>query len=157
MTEIGHKKRESVDNLAPSQAKACRIARRNLGFRQGKTGEERMFAVRRSLAALFVLVAVVACDEDSPDTAESQSIFPDITKTESEACERSGGSWGKAANGQSFVCYRNLPDANQICQTSRDCAGICLARSRTCSPVTPFYGCHEVISQAGVTQTVCLE
>ena len=146
-----------MDNLALDHAKACRKAPCRLGFPHGKTGEERMSAVRRILAAMVVLVVVVACDEDDPDRVENQSIFPDITKTERDACERGGGSWGKAANGLTFVCYRALPDANQSCRTSSDCAGICLARSRTCSPVKPFYGCHEVISQAGVTQTVCLE
>ena len=116
-----------------------------------------MSALGRVLAALFLLVALVACDEDSPETTETQSIFPDIQKTEREACERRGGRWGTAANRVSFVCYRTLSDANQSCRTERDCQGFCLARSRTCSPVEPFYGCHQVISQSGLLQTVCIE
>lgn len=116
-----------------------------------------MSVLCRVWATLFVLIALVACDEDSPDQSEPQSIFPQTLDGEREACEGSGGTWGGVGNGIAFVCYRNLPDANKVCETSSDCAGMCLARSRTCTPITPFYGCHEVISDAGLRQTVCLE
>ena len=116
-----------------------------------------MSALGRVLAALLVLGLLVACDEDSPDASEPESIFPTNVNAERETCERSGGRWGEVANGIAFVCYRTQPDANQTCETSRDCAGMCLARSRSCSPIKPFYGCHEVISDSGLLQTVCLE
>ena len=128
-----------------------------LGFAHYKTGEVWMFALCRVAAALFVLVALAACDEDSAEAPETESIFQNTTATQRETCERSGGRWGTAKNAAAFVCYRTMPDANRTCETSRDCAGICLARSRTCSPVKPFFGCHEEITPSGAIQTVCVE
>ena len=116
-----------------------------------------MFAIRRILAAVFMVVALVSCDDDDADGPVSESIFPDILKQEREACEADNGRWGTAANGVLFVCYRNQPDANQFCSTESDCAGFCLARSRTCSPIDPFFGCHQVLSKDGLPQTVCVE
>jgi len=116
-----------------------------------------MSAMRRILTAGFMVIALVSCDDDDVDVPVSESIFPDILKQEREACEADDGRWGTAANGALFVCYRNQPDANQSCRVESDCAGFCLARSRTCSPIDPFYGCHQVLSKDGFPQTLCVE
>ena len=116
-----------------------------------------MSAVRRVLTVVLMVMALVSCDEDTGSEPVRDSAFPDLLGEQREKCERRGGRWGPAANKTSFACYLTLPDANKTCETGRDCQGLCLARSRTCSPITPFYGCHEVISRAGLPQTVCLE
>jgi len=112
-----------------------------------------MYWVRHFLATVCLVLVLGSCDEDAP----SQSAFPDTLNTEREACESTGGRWGAAANKGSFVCYRTLPDANKSCTNSNQCRGSCLARSRTCTPVTPFYGCNEVLNASGLPQTVCVE
>ena len=116
-----------------------------------------MSAFRRVLTVVLMMVVLLSCDEDSGSAPASDSIFPDLMNEQRESCERRGGRWGPAANKTTFVCYQTLPDANQTCKTGRDCQGFCLSRSRTCSPVTPFYGCHEVLSNSGLPQTVCIE
>ena len=116
-----------------------------------------MSAICRILAAALLAIVLVACDDETSDAPETQSIFPDIMGERRAACERSDGRWGPSGNGDFFVCYRNLSDANQGCTKEGDCQGFCLARSRTCSPVEPFYGCHQVLSRGGLPQTVCVE
>lgn len=116
-----------------------------------------MSAIRRILSAAFMVIALVSCDDDTVDAPVSQSVFPDILKQEREACEAENGRWGTATSRETFICYKDLPDANQPCSTSRDCAGLCFARSRTCTPVEPLFGCHQILSQDGLMQTVCRE
>jgi hypothetical protein len=109
------------------------------------------------MAVLLCVLAVAACQEDGPQASESQSAFPDLLALQREACEKDGGRWGVALSKASFACYRTMRDAGKICRAASDCLGHCLARSRTCSPVEPFFGCHEVMSEAGVPQTLCIE
>lgn len=116
-----------------------------------------MTAICRVITAALLGLVLVACEDEASDAPRSESIFPDITSEQRAACEADGGRWSPAANKTLFVCYRNLPDANQPCRAETDCAGFCLARSRTCSPIEPLYGCHQVLSGAGLPQTVCVE
>lgn len=69
-------------------------------------------------------------------------------------CATRGGRWGRAGNG-GFVCYEPLPDANRVCDGARDCAGACLARSRTCAPMRPLTGCHDILTGSGAVATQC--
>jgi len=116
-----------------------------------------MSALRRISTAVFVLIALVACQEDGPNPSENQSVFPDLLQLQREACEKDRGRWGLASTKASYVCYRDLRDANKSCKVGSDCEGLCLARSRTCSPIKPFYGCHQVLSNSGVVQTLCVD
>lgn len=114
-----------------------------------------MSAIRRVVTAFLVSLALSACQEDIPP--ESDGSVPDILATQRAACEKDGGEFGKSPNGVTFTCYRTPRDANKSCTTGNDCEGLCLARSRTCAPVDPLFGCHEVISDAGIRQTLCTE
>ena len=102
-----------------------------------------MSAIRRVSTAIFCVLALAACQEDGPAPSETQSAFPDLLRLQREACEKDRGRWGLAAN--------------KTCKVGSDCQGLCLARSRTCSPIEPFYGCHQVLSDSGVPQTLCIE
>ena len=116
-----------------------------------------MSAIRRVLTAVFCMLAVTSCQEDGQSAVESESAFPDLLRIQGEACEKKGGRWGPAPSKASFVCYRTLSDANTGCRVESDCEGMCLARSRTCSPIEPFFGCHQVLSDSGFQQTLCVE
>lgn len=115
-----------------------------------------MSAIRRISTVLFCVLVVASCQEDGAASDDS-STFPDLLKIQREACERDRGRWGLSANKVTYVCYRTLDDANQHCSKSSDCDGLCLARSQSCSPIEPFYGCHEVLSDSGFPQTLCIE
>ena len=116
-----------------------------------------MSALRRVSTAAVCVIALAACQEDGPNPSASQSAFPDLLQLQRDACEKDRGRWGLAATKASYVCYRDLRDANKTCKVESDCEGLCLARSRTCSPIEPFYGCHQVLSNSGVPQTLCIE
>lgn len=116
-----------------------------------------MSAFRRVLTVVLMVTALASCDEDGGSEPARDSAFPDLLGEQRITCERRGGRWAPAASQTSFVCYLTLPDANKTCSTGRDCQGLCLARSHSCTPVKPFYGCHEVLSNSGLPQTVCIE
>lgn len=116
-----------------------------------------MSAIRRVMTVVLCCFSLVACQEDGPEVSESGTAIPDILAIERTACEREGGRWALAIGKSTYVCYEDLNDANKTCSTANDCKGLCLARSRSCSPVKPFFGCHEVLSSTGVRQTLCVQ
>lgn len=72
------------------------------------------------------------------------------------ACERRGGVWSSAAGGAAFFCQMKMRDAGKSCTRASDCAGHCLARSRSCAPVMPIFGCHEILNDFGQVLTECV-
>jgi hypothetical protein len=111
----------------------------------------------RTLAAFVVGLALAACQVDEPDTVAPGTFDPGLSERQRSLCEADGGRWGAGGTAGSMVCYRPTRDANQSCRADGDCEGLCLARSRTCTPVTPFFGCHEVLNSEGVPQTLCID
>jgi len=82
----------------------------------------------------------------------------DVFAAARAACEAEGGTFGRApGGGEARICFRTPDDANAPCRTGADCAGACLARSRTCAPVVPLMGCHEVILSNGIRATECVQ
>ncbi|MEM9473660.1 MAG: hypothetical protein AAGA71_00070 [Pseudomonadota bacterium] len=103
----------------------------------------------------FLLIATLAaCQPTEP--AEPLMGAALVTREEA-ACEADGGRWGTGSREGTFVCYRTPADAGQTCSADGDCEGLCLARSRTCAPVTPMFGCHEVLGRLGARSTLCIE
>lgn len=116
-----------------------------------------MGAFIRGLTILCCVVLLASCQEDGPDASNETSAVPDLLSIASADCERQGGRWALTPGKATYVCYRELSDAGKVCSAESDCQGMCLARSRTCSPIEPFFGCHEVLSDSGFQQTLCIE
>ena len=116
-----------------------------------------MDAIRRGFAVFGYMLLLVGCQEDGPAASSATEPVPDLLAAAQKQCERSGGRWGLTPGKATYVCYRQLSDAGKRCDAESDCKGLCLARSQTCSPIEPFYGCHEVLSNSGVRQTLCVE
>lgn len=75
------------------------------------------------------------------------------------ACAAQGGTLspvGTRAAGR-MVCLFRTRDAGQRCTARGDCEGECLARSNTCAPVRPLFGCHEIRNAQGARVSECLE
>jgi len=109
------------------------------------------------LPILAGLILLAGCQEDAPPALEPGALEPGLVDAQRAACEAEGARWvSSEATGRS-VCLRTPADANDSCATSADCEGVCLARSRSCAPVVPLFGCHEVINARGARQTLCLE
>lgn len=72
------------------------------------------------------------------------------------ACERKKGVWTQAGTTGAAFCQRPTRDGGKSCRASGDCEGYCLARSRTCAPITPMFGCQEILNDDGRVLTECL-
>ena len=82
---------------------------------------------------------------------------PEPLKSPSQiACEKTGGRFAKAGNSTTFVCARETCVGGKSCRRETDCEGLCLARSRSCSPITPVLGCQESLTQDGLRVTKCV-
>lgn len=77
--------------------------------------------------------------------------------TERLACEDKGGKFMQAGLSGNWVCVLPTKDAGKSCKTNSDCSGFCMAETRSCSPVTPFYGCHDVLIENGQQATICVD
>lgn len=111
-------------------------------------------------AVLAAVLMLSGCQEDGPVATQVESggdFGETLFEQRRAACLDDGGRWGADGPAGTFVCYTPTPDANKRCTTGTDCVGLCLARSRTCAPVTPFLGCHETITDGGFPATVCVE
>lgn len=116
-----------------------------------------MVPIRRHLRiAAVTMLMLAACQSDMAPEGLAEGP-PDILAADAAACAADGGRWGPALGSTLFVCYRTPRDAGKLCREASDCSTHCLARSRTCAPVTPFYGCHEVLSGPGQISTLCVE
>ncbi len=104
-----------------------------------------------------VLVLLTGCEVDETETLAPGAFGPDLAARAEAACLADGGRWGTGGISGAFVCYRDMSDANKPCANAGDCDGHCLARSRSCSPVQPLFGCHDVLNRLGVETTLCLE
>lgn len=115
-----------------------------------------MLAGLRAAGALTLVVWAAACGVETADETRVPSggeFGQTILSERRAACEAEGGQWG--SSGAGFVCFTRMPDAGERCAIGTDCAGVCLARSRTCAPVSPFVGCHDVITDSGLRAEVC--
>ena len=81
--------------------------------------------------------------------------LPPALAAEARACAQSGGTLRPRGLAGLWSCVRATRDAGRACSSGSDCEGECLARSRTCAPLDPLFGCHEVLDRAGWTQTLC--
>ncbi len=89
-----------------------------------------------------------------PDLAET----PVTPKSEMQlACEKKGGNWFKVGKGDKRACVRQTRDAGKRCERESQCDSVCLARSGTCAPFKPMYGCNEILQDNGARVTLCLE
>jgi hypothetical protein len=105
--------------------------------------------------ALLALLALLGCREAAEPALEP--VGAARVEAERSACERLGGVFTSSAAGRPLACVRPTRDAGRQCRTGSDCAGACLARSNTCAPFVPLFGCHEVITPTGGRVVECLD
>lgn len=73
------------------------------------------------------------------------------------ACEKGKGVWTLTASGSAAFCQKPTRDGGKSCLASTDCEGYCLARSQTCAPVTPLFGCQDILNEHGRMLTQCID
>src|SRR3989338_51308 len=81
---------------------------------------------------------------------------PLVMTPEEQACFEKGGLWGAVGSGGT-ACMYPTRDAGKQCRKESDCDGYCLARSGTCAPYPPMFGCNEIVQDDGVVVTLCID
>jgi hypothetical protein len=94
----------------------------------------------------------------APPEPPAATAAPVAAKTAAHlACEKRGGSYVTVSTGGAFTCQFSTKDAGKSCSKSGDCEGVCLARSRSCAPINPLFGCNEVLQDDGRRMSLCIE
>lgn len=91
----------------------------------------------------------------APGAAEEDPVPP--KPPEQLACEKNGGTWATTGTSGAQACVRRTRDGGKQCSNGRQCEGDCLARSRSCSPIAPLFGCNEILQDNGARVNQCLE
>lgn len=73
------------------------------------------------------------------------------------SCEKRGGVWGNAGKTNGKACVKRTRDAGKQCRKQGDCTSLCLARSGTCAPVKPLFGCNDILQKDGSRVTLCVD
>jgi hypothetical protein len=105
---------------------------------------------------------------EEPDTAAEEAVAevpqvevappvdPALQTPEALACIDDGGQFLTVGSSITRACVTTTRDGGDRCTSGRDCDGECLARSGTCAPVTPLFGCNDVLQDNGQRVTLCL-
>ncbi len=117
-----------------------------------------MFAFRITPGAVLALVVLSACKpETGPPDYGLSGYDPTRFETQRALCESKGGRFAPDGVSGAYACFENTHDANKVCTASSQCEGLCLARSGTCAPVKPLFGCQDVLNDTGFRETLCIE
>lgn len=93
-----------------------------------------------------------------PQTADTAPEVPAIpVSPQALECLSTGGTWGRVMGTIGYSCFRPTRDAGKSCRRQTDCETECLARSRTCAPITPMFGCNTVLQADGREVTLCID
>lgn len=83
---------------------------------------------------------------------------PPVVKSPAQiACEKQGGRLVRVGTGLAMACQRVMRDAGKSCRRKSDCEGECLARSGTCAPLAPLFGCNDVLQDDGRQVSLCID
>lgn len=90
--------------------------------------------------------AVIAGTEPKPPSSPEEA-----------ACVKKGGLWIHAGKSIAYTCIRITRDSGKQCRKGSDCQGSCLARSMTCAPYDPLFGCNDILQDDGSRVTLCID
>lgn len=117
--------------------------------------------MRRFLCGLLVCVSLAACQGEETETSPGyglEGFDPTAVETQKTACEARGGTFQPGGLGGFMTCFETPKDAGQRCTKSTDCStGACLARSQSCAPISPLFGCNEMLDAEGRRVSLCVD
>lgn len=83
---------------------------------------------------------------------------PPAPRSPEEAkCRKAGGSWAPVGKARAMTCIYQTRDSGKSCSRKSQCEGLCLARSGTCAPIRPLFGCNEILQDDGSRVTLCID
>lgn len=89
--------------------------------------------------------------------AEVPAALPRVMSPEEKSCMKKGGRWAQAGKSGAKTCIKLTKDGGKQCNSESDCEGYCLARSGTCAPAIPMFGCNDILQDNGVQVTLCID
>lgn len=102
--------------------------------------------------------AVVDGEVASVSATEAPVVDPVDRKTKAQVtCEKQGGNWDEAGKTGAKTCFKRTGDAGKQCRKQSTCESVCLARSGTCAPVKPLFGCNDILQDDGSRVTLCVD
>ena len=118
---------------------------------QSASGQPVAGQVDASQDAIMAAEAVKSAPE-KPTTPVAADATPEAIK-----CIKHGGTWASAGKSGAKACVKRTKDAGKACTKETQCEGYCLARSRSCAPIKPMFGCTEILQADGREVTLCLD
>jgi hypothetical protein len=120
-----------------------------------------MVVMPRLAIAFVASVALASCvpQGEAPQT-QSYGLagFNPAGPVQAEkSCLAKGGQFMSGGISGLKVCFETPKDAGKSCKTSSDCESDCLARSKSCAPVTPLFGCNAILDSLGREVTICVD
>lgn len=104
----------------------------------------------RRFGIIAAALALIGCVPQEPG-------LPQPDSAAQAACEAHGGTYGHGGLSPDFLCFLPTPDAGKSCSAAADCSGACLADTRTCSKVTPKFGCYGFLDEQGQVLEICVD
>ncbi len=107
-------------------------------------------------ALVFIaLTAAASCLPPEEDASQDPLIGSSAVEASRASCEAEGGRFAAGGMVGTLVCYRTPPDAGKACSSAGDCSTDCLARTKTCAPIDPLFGCHDILDSHGRLVRLC--
>lgn len=107
-------------------------------------------------AAAALRAGSTATTEAATAGAAQPAATPAPSSPEEAACIDQGGAWARAGETGAMSCVFPMKDAGKACSKESDCESQCLARSNSCAPMWPMFGCTDVIQDNGAVVALCL-
>lgn len=95
--------------------------------------------------------------DEVPPIATAPAAPPRVISEAERVCVKQGGQWSKVGKSNGETCVKLTKDSGKQCDAESDCEGYCLARSGTCAPFTPMFGCNDILQDNGVRVTLCID
>jgi hypothetical protein len=115
-------------------------------------------AAAQSAPPAPVAVAEPIKPDATPAPKADLEAAPETPQSEMElACRKKGGNWSRVGKGSLRACVFQTRDGGKRCKKESDCDGVCLARSGTCAPIKPLFGCNEILQDNGARVTLCID
>ena len=108
-------------------------------------------------AALLLILAACQAEEDGPPDDGLANYDPHLFETQQASCEARDGTFAQGGITGGYQCFTTPRDAGKSCSKASDCSTQCLARSRTCAPIQPLFGCHDILTSSGAPVTLCID
>ncbi|MBK8439386.1 MAG: hypothetical protein IPL38_07720 [Rhodobacter sp.] len=109
--------------------------------------------MKRMILVLATL-ALASCVEEGPGGGPQGK---QLTEAERADCLMRGGTTGYGGLFPDELCFTPMKDAGQSCTKAGDCEGQCLADTKTCSKVSPIFGCYDYLDETGQVVGICVD